>query len=403
MIPAAPPPGLTKIDHVVILVQENRSFNNLFSGYPGAKSAAEGRLPDGRRIRLSEVPLATSWDISHARQDAITAVDGGRMDGFALEYSNGTSRSDPYPQYSFVNRSQIGPYWSIAQQYVLSDDTFASQLDGSFVAHQFLIAGWAGDSYNYPSASPWGCDSASANRIGLLDDAGQPSGLQFPCFTYRTLAQELDGAGVSWRYYAPRSGTGQLWSAFDAIKPIRSGADWKHDVISPETRVLDDAKAGRLASVSWVVPSNPNSDHPGNNSDKGPSWVASVVNAIGAGPEWKSTAIFILWDDWGGWYDSVSPPSGNAFGPGVRVPLLCVSPYAKSGFVDHERLFFGSVLRFIEERFDLPSLGRDDSHSSAPLAFFDFNQHPRAFQRIGSPYDESVVRAAANGEPPDDQ
>ncbi|HEY6327367.1 MAG TPA: alkaline phosphatase family protein [Candidatus Cybelea sp.] len=400
---SGPPPGLSKIDHIVIVVQENRSFDNLFSGFPGARSATEGRLPNGKRIRLGKVSLAAPYDISHGRQDAVTAVDRGHMDGFALEYSTGASSGNPYPQYAVVEKSQIAPYWTLARQYVLSDETFASQLDGSFVAHQFLIAGWAGQTYNYPSAMPWGCDSPSVNRVGVLDGAGHPAGLLFPCFSYRTIASELDAAGLSWRYYAPHSGPGGLWSAFDAIEAIRHGPDWHKNVISPETRVLDDAKTGQLPSVAWVVPSNPLSDHPGSGSDRGPSWVASVVNAIGEGPDWKTTAIFVTWDDWGGWYDDVPPPHGDAFGPGIRVPLLCISPYAKAGYVDHERLEFASLLRLIEERFALRSLGRTDLSASAPLGCFDFTSKPRAFKRIDALYREVDVRGHANGEAPDDQ
>jgi phospholipase C len=177
---AAERTGISKIDHIVIVVQENRSFDNLFRGFPNAHSASRGRLPNGKTVALKPVSLAAAYDISHSLQDAKTAYDGDRMDGFANEYSSGTSPSDPYPQYAYVPRPEVAPYWSMARQYVLADRMFASQLDGSFVAHQYLIAGWAGRSYNYPAAEPWGCDSPAGNAIGLLDSIGQPFGITYP-------------------------------------------------------------------------------------------------------------------------------------------------------------------------------------------------------------------------------
>ena len=196
--------GLSQIDHVVIIVQENRSFDNLFHGFPGAHSSSTGKLPNGKTTKLTAVSLAAPYDISHGLQDAKTAYDSGKMDGFADEYSNGQSGSDPYPQYKYVSKSEVAPYWDMATQYVLSDRMF-SQLDGSFVAHQFLIAGWAGQTYNHPADPPWGCDGPAGNVVGVLDAVGQPFGIETPCFTYSTIADALDAKGVSWRYYSPRN------------------------------------------------------------------------------------------------------------------------------------------------------------------------------------------------------
>jgi phospholipase C len=393
--------GLSKIDHIVIIVQENRSFDNLFRGFPNAHSVSRGKLPNGTTVALKPVSLAAAYDISHSLQDAKTAYDDGRMDGFANEYSSAKS-GDPHPQYAYVPQSEIEPYWSMAQQYVLGDAMFASQLDGSFVAHQYLIAGWAGRSYNYPAVEPWGCDSPASNAIGLLDSVGQPFGLTYPCFSYSTIADTLDAKKIPWRYYAPKTGVGYSWTAFDAIAHVRKGPDWKN-VVSPETRVLQDVAKGELSDVTWVVPSLPLSDHAGSLSKRGPSWVASVVNAIGKSKFWSSTAIFVVWDDWGGWYDDAVPPQLDFDGLGIRVPFICVSPYAKTGYVDHTRYEFGSLLAFVEERYKLPSLGRTDARATAPLGCFDFAQQPRAFSQIAAPYDSGAVARSATTEAPDEQ
>jgi phospholipase C len=397
--------GLSKIEHIVIIVQENRSFNNLFFGFPNAVTSKTGEC-FGKAIPLRQQPMATTWDISHGIQDAKTAYDKGAMDGFCDESSQAPS---PNPQYAYVPKKQIEPYWEMAEQYVLSDHMFASQLDGSFVAHQYLVAAWAGGSYNLPSWVPWGCDAPSSERVGVLNGAGQPVGITFPCFTYKSIASELDAKKVTWRTYAPRictsinCKTGYSWNGFDAIKAVRDGPDWSKDVISPETRILKDVQTGTLANVTWVIPSVLLSDHASSDSDRGPSWVASVVNAIGQSKFWASTAIFVTWDDWGGWYDGVAPPALGWDGLGMRVPLICMSAYAKAGYVDHTQYEFGSLLKLIEARYDLPSLHRTDARAAAPLACFDFDQKPRAFEKIAAKYSVRDVVAHATNLAPDDQ
>ena len=146
---------------------------------------------------------------------------------------------------------------------------------------------------------------------------------------------------------------------------MRYGSEWKTNIVSPEKAVLTDASNGKLPSVAWVIPDGINSDHAGfGRSDKGPSWVAGVVNAIGQGSDWNSTAIIILWDDWGGWYDHVAPPQLDYAGLGFRVPMIVVSPYAKQGYVSSTQYEFGSVVKFVEEAFGLGSLGTDDQRAN---------------------------------------
>jgi phospholipase C len=225
------------------------------------------------------------------------------------------------------------------------------------------------------------------------------------------MADTLDAANVSWKYYAPniRIAGGRLWSPFAAIRNVRYGRDWKRNIISPQTTVLTDAANGRLAQVSWVIPDAADSDHAGTHSDKGPSWVASVVNAVGEGPDWNSTAIVVLWDDWGGWYDNLAPPQLDFVGLGIRVPCIVISPYAKPGYVSHTQYEFGSTLKFIEEAFGLSALGSvaqgyTDTRAHSLADSFDFKQKPRAFRRIPAPYPPAYfLSQPPSGEPPDSE
>jgi phospholipase C len=208
------------------------------------------------------------------------------------------------------------------------------------------------------------------------------------------MADTMDPAGVSWKYYAPQtvgcSGAcdagGLIWSEFDAISNVRYGPDWSRNVIYPQTTVLNDAANGTLPQVAWVVPDWKDSDHALSNSDTGPSWVAAVVNAIGNGPEWKSTAIVVLWDDWGGWYDDAPPPQLDWEGLAIRVPAIIISPYARKAYIAHTQYESGSVLKFMEEVFGLPSLGGNDQRANAFDDSFDFSQRPRTFRTIPAKY-----------------
>ena len=174
----------------------------------------------------------------------------------------------------------------------------------------------------------------------------QPHAGPFPCLSYRTLRDTLDAKKLSWRYYAPAVGQsfgGDLWNAFDAIAAVRNGPEWNTNQVSPETQVFTDISRDTLPAVSWVIPDFANSDHPGGNSDTGPSWVAQVVNAIGESPAWNTTAVVVVWDDWGGWYDHVAPPGTRRFGGlGFRVPAIFISPYSKDGYVAHDEYEFGA-------------------------------------------------------------
>jgi phospholipase C len=322
------------------------------------------------------------------------------MDGFENNTIDGRTPAGTFA-YSYLRHDAIAPYRTMAAQYVLADHMFPSMFGASFTAHLDLIAGTTDITpklavVDLPDAKPWGCDAPAGTTTSLVNKQriilhGRGP---FPCFSrFRTMADTLDDASVSWKYYAPNILQGPAWSPFDAIKAVRYGADWAN-VISPQTQVLADAANGALPAVAWVTPDLRDSDHPGTSSDTGPSWVAAVVNAVGHGPDWNSTAIVLLWDDWGGWYDNVPPPQRDFKGLGIRVPCIIISPYARTGFVSHTTYEFGSVLKFVEQTFDAaplgpPSFGYTDQRAASLVDAFDFTQTPRAFATIPAKYPAS--------------
>jgi phospholipase C len=248
--------------------------------------------------------------------------------------------------------------------------------------------------------------------------AGSPpkyesDGGPFPCLKYATLRDLLDARSITWKYYSPPEphGTGALWDAFDAIKAVRDGPEWKTNVTHQPTVIFSDISDGTLPAVSWVVADDVNSDHPGDASDTGPSWVASIVNAVGESKYWRSTAVIVVWDDWGGFYDHVRPPFFDRWGGlGFRVPMLVVSAYSREGsqkhpgYVSHTQYEFGSILRFVENVWNLGRLGTTDSRATSIGDCFDFAQSPRTFKRISSSYSrEYFERQPPSYEPVDSQ
>lgn len=405
------PAASGKIQHVVIVIQENRSFNNLFYGYPGAKTEKYGYDSQGRRIKLQPLTLKTSWDIAHDSNAFFAACNGTgtipgthcRMNGFNKEYfSCGNSCPIKYPPYSYVPRSQTKPYFEMAQQYVLADRMYSSNFDASsFVSHQYIIAAQAEKSVNFPYGD-WGCSGGPSDTIAEVGPQRQiPDGYEQACWDPPTLGDELDEAGISWAYYAIAyykvwSG----WNGYQVIRHIYFGPDWSKDMFTPPSQFLTDVKHGKMRTVTWVTPTCANSDHAGCYSDTGPSWVASVVNAIGESKYWGSTAIFVFWDDYGGWYDREGPAYVDYDGLGFRLPLLVISPYAKKGYVSHVHYEHGSILKFIEDQFGLKRLSKSDRRANSPEGdCFDFNQPPRKFKKILAPYGTQFFLH----QPPDDR
>ena len=416
---AIPPAAMTDIpnavlgehiEHLVIMVQENRTVDNLFQNFPGADTVAKGLMSDGSSIALAKSDLLSPEALNNSHLAFTVDYDNGKMDGWNAVYAN--DKSCPKCAYQYVDPAQIQPYWTMAKEYVLADHMFPTEASGSFTAHQDIIRGNAQINpvetlVDFPSHGPWGCDAEPGTTTPLLTKAGKiiEHG-PFPCLTYSTLADSLDSKHVSWRYYTPPilgSLAGAYWNAFDAIKAVRYGHDWVANISSPEKNFFRDVSAGRLASVSWVIPDGVNSDHSDfAKNDEGPSWVASVVNAVGESKYWNSTAIVILWDDWGGWYDHVPPPQLDYTGLGFRVPMLVVSPWARHGVVSHTQYEFGSVIKFVEDVWGLPSLGTSDVRATSIEDVFDFTQSPSKFVRIPAKYPTSFFEhQPPSNEPPD--
>jgi len=389
--------GAGKISHVVFIVQENRSFDDMFQGYPGADTVSSGKNSMGQTIPLAPVSLATKYSLDHAAQDMFAACNGTgklpgtdcRMDGFNLELGFG---GPPDAAYVYVPHKESAPYFAMAHEGVLADRMFQSQLDESFVAHQYIIAAQAAWSVNIP-VTKWGCGGGKFDTLPTITKDRDPDGPKTePCFDYETLGDEFDKAKLTWRFYAGTydkgaSGGGANWSSYRAIRHIRYGPDWKKDVITPNWKFITDVRAGELANFTWITPVCTSSDHSDCGGGYGPSWVAALVNTVGESKFWNSTAIFVIWDDWGGMYDHVPPPYLDRDSLGFRVPLVIISPYARRDHVTHVRYETASVLRFAEDLFGLGQLAPADRRANSPAGdSFDFAQKPLPFVKIKAPH-----------------
>ena len=386
------------IQHVVIVMQENRSFDNLFNGYPGADSVQVG-MSLGTPVTLVPISLTDPHDLDHSHPAWWQDLDSGKMDGFARGNMN-----PPTFAYAFVPRDEIQAYWTMAQQYVLGDRMFQSNTGPSFAAHMYMIAGQSALATENPDSDYWGCDAPAGTTVPVLGPDGTDLPGVFPCWDYPTAADLLDAKGMSWRFYAAASTDPTIvGSAYDAIRHIRYGADWNSNVIYPQTQFLTDVQNGHLAQVTWVTPDYVHSDHPGTGSAEGPDWVAAVVNAIGSSKFWNSTAIFITWDDWGGWYDHVVPPTIDAMGPGFRVPVLMVSPYAKQDYISHQAHESSGFITFIEHNWGLSNLGARDATADDFADCFDYRQRPRPFLPIAvKTTADKLIKEEPSGAPDDD-
>jgi phospholipase C len=399
-----------KIKHVVIIFQENRTPDNLFHGLPNADIANTGVNSKGQTVTLGQVNLANNYQLAHTHYAFTVMYDHGKMDGadrVGVSCAPQAVACPPAnPQFQYVNPQQVEPYFQMAEQYVFADRMFQTHQGNSFPAHQFILAGTSAPTATSPlfaadnplgapnATDDTGCTAPAGEFVSMIDPSGHLSSQMYPCFEHATITDELDARSINWKYYTPSAGS--MWTGPNAIQHICepqtvngelvcTGPDWTSNVIIPQTQVLTDIAKGRLGHVSWVIPNGQESDHPVSNNGSGPSWVASVVNAIGNSPYWATTAILITWDDWGGWYDHVAPTVINSFEYGFRVPLIVVSPYAKAGYVSHVTHDFGSILRFVEDNYGLPTLGFADSHADDLSDCFNFQQTPIPFRTITAP------------------
>jgi phospholipase C len=387
-----------RIRNVVVIFQENRSPDNLFHGLPNADIADSGVNSQGQKITLQPIPLANNYDLGHTHSSFLAMYDNGNMDGadkVKVTCNKGANGCPPTnPQFMYVNPSDVDPYFQMAEQYTFADRMFQTNQGPSFPAHQFIVSGTsaptsgsdlfaAENPQGVPNAGQnTGCTAPSNEFVRMIDPSGSEAQKMYPCFDHLTLMDLLDFRQISWRYYAPSAGS--IWTAPNAISHLRFGQDWGTNVVLNPPQILTDISNGQLAAVSWVIPRGQASDHASISDGSGPSWVASIVNAIGNSQYWDNTAIFITWDDWGGWYDHVAPSLINSYEYGFRVPLIVVSPFARQGYVSHVTHDFGSILKFIEEVYHLDSLGYADALADDLSDCFDFHRHNR-FQKIKAP------------------
>jgi phospholipase C len=407
-----------KIRHVVIIIQENRSVDNLFNGFPGADTVRSGKNSLGKRVAMKSARLTAPFDISHEHSAFLIEHANGRLDGFN-NVSSACRRGAKCPPadvraYYYVPRTEIQPYWDMASQYTFADRTFQSNEGPSFPAHQYLLSGTstivdgsplraAGNAFSSPQGFTGGCDSPIGSIVWLIDELGNENQATYPCFERLSLTDLIARKSLTWRYYLGGHVGPGLWNAPDAIAHIRRSSSYATHVVAPATLVLSDIASAHLANVVWVTPTAAASDHPGTNDGTGPSWVASVVNALGKSSYWSDSAIFLLWDDWGGWYDHVPPPQYNSYELGFRVPLVVISPYAKRHYISHRQHEFGSILKFVEETFGVGSMHTTDDRSDDLSDCFDFGQKPTQFKPISAPRSaEYFLRQPLSLENPDD-
>jgi len=435
LVAACSPPassvGIHKIQHVIVIMQENRSFDSYFGTYPGADG-----LPAGVCVPASDgscqQPYVDHADVNgggpHGQGNATADIDGGKMDGFVMQAGQArkgcADPTDPACANSatsdvmgYHTASDIPNYWAYARDFVLQDHMFEPNASWSLPAHLFMVSEWSAHCTEHDN--PGSCSNAlqkpgtpvnSPAVWGGLAGVAAPGG-KAPIYAWTDLTWLLYRDHVSWGYYmvsgtepdceddaalscAPvqqNSHTPGIWNPlpwFDTVK-----ADGQLGNIQSVDNYYTAAKKGTLPAVSWVVPSGAVSEHPPARVSVGQSYVTSLINAAMSGPEWNSTAIFLSWDDWGGFYDHVVPPSVDQNGYGLRVPGLVISPYAKAGFIDHQTLSFDAYDKFIEDdflngqRLDPRTDGRPDPRPDVRenanalgdlTADFDFTQQPRS-------------------------
>jgi phospholipase C len=366
------------IKHVVFLIKENRTFDNLFGTFPGADGVTVG-MRDGEPYPLTRgTDARLPGDIPHCYLCALDAWNHGAMDGFYKgEY--------PESAYTQLVKNQLPNYWHWAEHNVLFDNFFASAHGPSFPNHLYTIAATSGGAVDNPrrdkpsirSSNTFGCDAPAAQDVQVIDSEGKTKYVR-PCFDFLTEGDLLNRAHIPWAYYAAREDQrGYIWSAYSAIRRYREDPDRWQQHMFPVDHVLDDISRGLLPPVTWITPRFELSEHPEFNFCHGENWTTQVIDAIMRSPEWESTAIFLTWDDYGGFYDHVPPPQVDGFGFGIRVPLIVISPYAKDGFVSGELGEFSSVLRFIEDNWGLNQLTDRDREATPLTSAFDFHQDPR--------------------------
>ena len=383
----APPAGIQKIDHVVFIVKENRTYDNMFGTFNAKYGTKTCTLSNGQVIPMVRAADRYPHDIDHSYAAGLLAINGGKMNQFDLiNLGNATSGDvlgDLLTCREFT-AADIPNYFQYAKNFTLGVRMFSSLHGPSLPNHLYTIAadsfGVVDNPFHILQTHSWGCDAPNTEEDEALVRVLQPDGifgLQFPCFTgVQTMANTLDNAGVSWKYYSPpNTDAGYIWSTFDSINEVRNGPDWSKVVDT--SNFIADVQSNQLPAVSWVITYDWQSEHPNASTCEGENATVTELNALMNNPSlWNTTAVFVVWDDFGGMYDHVAPPDVDTFGLGPRVPLLIISPYALKGHISKTQYEFSSVLKFIEERFGLPPLSTRDAGANDLTDSFNFNQQP---------------------------
>ncbi len=375
----------TPIKHIVFLIMENRSYDNIFGAFPRSNGASTA--DDHGAIRpLTDASLQRAHDLPHCYNCNVASIDGGAMDGF-----NQTEFADA-GAFTQFRRDQISAYWNWAKRYTIADNFFASAVGPSFPNHMYSIAATSGGALDNPwqpapnlvqmqqegYAKSWGCDIARDGYVEVIDPEGYMVKVP-PCFDFKTEGDLLNAKDIPWAYYAAtNSQLGYIWSAYSAIGRYRNNADLWARHIRPVDDVVRDIQADRLPPVTWITPRFQLSQHPEYNFCWGQNWSIEVVNALMRSDAWKDTMVVMTWDDFGGFYDHVPPVRLDDIGLGIRVPTMVISPYAKHGYVDSTTYEFSSVLRFIEDNWGLTQLTRRDRVANPLSGAMDFSQAPQA-------------------------
>jgi phospholipase C len=416
--------GIHKIRHVIIIMQENRSFDHYFGTFPGAEGIP---MQNGTPTACLSAPGSDTCfrpyadhsdrngGAPHSADAAKGAIDDGKMDGFVAVATTAVRRKGcgntddpncgedgglgPERVMGYHVESDIPNYWAYAREFVLQDHMFEPVASWSLPSHLYMVSAWSAECAE-PSVLGIHLEGYQKGAASCRSDLARKHAentLDTP-FAWTDVTWLLNRHHVSWGYYldggsrqpGQKSGVPPIWNVLPRFTDVHQ--DQQVGNVQPLDRFLAAVKAGTLPAVSWITPDKKDSEHPSAKVSVGQSYVTRLVNAIMQGPEWNSTAIFLSWDDWGGFYDHVQPPQIDELGYGIRVPALVISPYAKKGFVDHQILSFDSYLKFIEddfldgERLDPKTDGRPDPRPSVREASsilgdlrqdFDFSQEPR--------------------------
>jgi phospholipase C len=381
------PVGIQKINHIVFIVKENRSYDNMFGAFNAKYGTKTCTLSNGSVVPMTRAADRYPHDIDHSYDAAQLAINGGSMNQFDLINLGSETSGDLFGDLLTCRQfteADIPNYFEYARHFALGVRMFSSLHGPSLPNHLYTIAadsfGVVDNPFRTLGGSSWGCDAPNTEEDVELVRVMQSNGVitaQFPCFTgVQTMANTLDNAGVTWKYYAPpNTDPGYIWSTFNSIDEVRNGADWKNVVDT--TNFVTDVQNNQLPAVSWVITPSWQSEHPDSSTCDGENATVTELNALmNNSTLWSTTAVFIVWDDFGGMYDHVAPPDVDTFGLGPRVPLLVISPYARKAHISTTQYEFSSVLKFIEERFNLPALSARDASANDITDSFNFNQTP---------------------------